>query len=361
MSIDLRINYPVLGHQAALLQDALRLTTLESLDAALVLPPFSGRTHDREIGARWLSRPEHPPVSPSRVFLGSGGHHSFIVCLLAAGLTGTAIAVEPVTYSGFLAVADLFNLQMTACDMDEHGLIPEALRAASRKNPSLRSVYLMPTVHNPLGTVMPTWRREEIITVARERDLLIIEDDAYGFLEPAPPPSFALLAPQHTFYFLSLSKPFSPGLKTAFLAVPERLVASTESAIRQTVSGASSLLAGLACRLIADGSLSRVILAKRADAIQRQKLAREILDGLAVRGHPSSYHLWLTLGSELIADEVCASLQLDGIETTPARLFVVDKTPSPNAFRVALGQERDMGRLAGALREVARRCKHVAG
>ena len=361
MRIDLRLNYPVLEEQAALLQNILRHTTAEVLTGGLILAPFGGRDADREVAAQWLSKPGYPSVSAERIFISGGGHHSLVVCLLAAQLTGAAIAVEPLTYSGFLALQDSFSLRMIACAADEHGLMPEALRAACRHDAGLRAVYLMPTVHNPLGTVMPAWRREEIIAVARERNLLIIEDDAYGFLEANPPPGFALLAPERTCYFLSLSKPFAPGVKTAFITVPERLAPAAEAAIRRTVSGASPLLAGLVSRLMTDGTLERVILAKRADAAHRQRLARGILDGVAVQGHPGSYHLWLTVGEAFSADAICEALERDGIDTTPAKLFAAGKTAVPNAFRIALGQERDEKRLTYALEEIARRCRAATG
>ncbi len=356
MNVDLRLNYPVLEEQAAVLNDALRRATADELDAGLVLAPFAGRDSDRATAARWLSSPGYPAVPPSRVFINCGGHHAMVVCLLAAELTGAAIAVEPLTYSGLLALREPFDLRMVPCEMDQHGMTAESLRAASRKDPALRAVYLMPTVHNPLGIVMPKSRREEIAAVARERDLLIIEDDAYGFLEADPPPSFALLAPERACYFLSMSKPFASGLKTAFLLVPDHLGSAMEVAIRRTVSGASPLLAGLVSRLIDDGELARIIRAKRADAARRQRLAREILQGLTVRAHPASYHLWLSLGPDRSADEICASLARDGIDTAPGRIFTPETACPPNALRLALGQERDETKLLAALREVARRC-----
>jgi DNA-binding transcriptional MocR family regulator len=44
-----------------------------------------------------------------------------------------------------------------------------------------QAVYLMPTLNNPTGVVMPLERRLELVEVCRAHDLVIIDDDAYGF------------------------------------------------------------------------------------------------------------------------------------------------------------------------------------
>jgi hypothetical protein len=71
----------------------------------------------------------------------------------------------------------------------------------------------MPTMHNPLGTVMSIADRERLVQLAERYDFLIIEDGAYAFLaEPAPKPLFTL-APQRTLYISGLSKSVASGLR----------------------------------------------------------------------------------------------------------------------------------------------------
>ncbi|MFE1817274.1 aminotransferase class I/II-fold pyridoxal phosphate-dependent enzyme, partial [Metapseudomonas otitidis] len=67
--------------------------------------------------------------------------------------------------------------------VDEHGLIPEALRAACLEHrPTL--LVCVTTHQNPTNSIMPHARREAIAAIAREFDLVIIDDDIYGFLAP---------------------------------------------------------------------------------------------------------------------------------------------------------------------------------
>src|SRR5690606_17491881 len=65
-------------------------------------------------------------------------------------------------------------------------------------------------------------RRDEIVEVARKRDLLLIEDDIYrvfGNDESLTP--LAELAPERTIHIASLSKALAPGLRLAFVLPPE--------------------------------------------------------------------------------------------------------------------------------------------
>ena len=81
--------------------------------------------------------------------------------------------------------------------------------------------------------------------MVREAGLWVIEDDAYAFLEAAPPAAFAALVPERTFYLSSLSKPFAPGLKAALLCVPSEFAPAVEHAGLLTSSGTSALFRGL--------------------------------------------------------------------------------------------------------------------
>jgi DNA-binding transcriptional MocR family regulator len=93
---------------------------------------------------------------------------------------------------------------------------PEVL--ASGEN--VKAVYLTPTVHNPLGTVMHPARRHALANVIRRRSLWLIEDAAYRFLEPDAPVPISWLVPERSFYIYSFTKPVALGLKVSYLAVP---------------------------------------------------------------------------------------------------------------------------------------------
>nr|VXZ87467.1 Uncharacterized HTH-type transcriptional regulator yjiR [Klebsiella pneumoniae] len=67
-------------------------------------------------------------------------------------------------------------------------------------------MYTMPTLHNPLGWVLNTGQRQALADLARQHDLLIIEDAAYARLVSRPPPPVVSYAPERTVYVTGFSK-----------------------------------------------------------------------------------------------------------------------------------------------------------
>ncbi len=95
--------------------------------------------------------------------------------------------------------------------IDGHGVVPEALAAACQRHRP-KAVYLTRTVHNPsIATVTPA-RRREIADVIGKANVTLIEDDAYGQLDPDAVP-IASLIPERSYLAASLSKCIVPGLR----------------------------------------------------------------------------------------------------------------------------------------------------
>jgi hypothetical protein len=90
-----------------------------------------------------------------------------------------------------------------------------------------------------------------------------------------------------------------------------------------------------------DGTVTRLEEQKRTDARDRQAVARDVLDGLEVIGHPSSYFLWLPLPGEARADQVAAALMRETISVSTAEPFTTTKNP-PHAIRLALPANDDV-------------------
>ena len=197
--IDLVWNFPLMPGQQEIWSRYLAAAFAESGTQPVESLRPSFRTVEpalRERAAAWLG------FATSRVWLTGGGHHGTLNALMASGLAGTRVIVEGNTYPGFLDQCWMTKTSIVACPVDEEGLIPEALRElCDRKRRELEPIhglFTMPTVQNPLGFVTPELRREQILEIAREFHLTIIEDDAYGFMEENAPPSYAVLAPERT-------------------------------------------------------------------------------------------------------------------------------------------------------------------
>ncbi|MFF7701494.1 aminotransferase-like domain-containing protein [Streptomyces lydicus] len=342
-AVDLEINFPVLPEQPALLAKSLEpLLRPDALAGALRAVGAAGTAAARQAAAAHLARGGWAP-DPGRLLFAGNGRQALAAALAALVPAGERLGVEALTYPVVKGIAARLGVTLVPLAMDEHGLMPGALRAAA----PLRAVYLQPTLHNPLGHTMPDSRRAELADVLAELDLYAIEDAIYGFLRDDLPP-FAAHAPERTFVVDSLSKRLAPGLSLGFLTVPAGRAQDAAAALRSGTWTASRFALEAATRWMADGTAAAVEEAKRGDAAARQRLVAERLAGFRVRADPHAYHCWWELPEPWRADTFVAAAARRGIAVTPAGAFAVGTGHAPNAVRLALASPSH-GALAEAL------------
>ena len=349
--IDLNFNYPSLPGQADLLRNALRQLALSGdLEALLRYQPHAGRLHERASVARHLSE-RGLNVPAEQVMIVSGAQHGLAVTLMTLLKPGDVIAADALTYPGFKTLAETLHLELLPIPVTDQGPDLPALEKLCRTR-SVRAVYAMPTLHNPLGWVMATEQREQLVSIARRHDLTIIEDAAYAFLAEDVPPPLATLAPERTVYVSGLSKNIATGLRVGFIAAPVPWVAAFERTIMATTWNTPGVMTAIACGWLDDGTVLKLEAQKRADAQARQALARNELAGLRIISHPSSYFIWLPLTDDARADQIAMALMREQVSVSPADPFAIS-THVPHAIRLALGSV-DMDSLRQALVKVKR-------
>ena len=333
--LDLNFNYPSLPGQADLLRTALRQLALSGdLEALLRYQPHAGRSHERAVVAGHLLN-RGLTVAPEQVLVVSGAQHGLAVTMMALLKPGDVIAVDALTYSGFKVLAETLHLEIVPIPVTPAGPDLDALHALCRKRP-VRAVYSMPTLHNPLGWVLDMAQREQLVAIAREHNLMIIEDAAYAFLAEDAPPPVATLAPERTVYVGGLSKSVATGLRVGFIAAPIEWMKVLERTIMATTWNVPGVMSAIAVAWIEDGTVAQLEAQKRQDAQARQRLAAQVLTGVHYVSHPSSYFLWLPLAEEVRADQVAMTLQRDNVSVSTAEPFAVS-AHVPHALRLALG------------------------
>ena len=333
--VDLNFNYPSLPDQGDALREALRqLAMAGDIDSHLRYQPHAGRLAERDIIARHLTC-QHFAPDAENVLIVNGAQHGLAVTVMGLLRPGDVVAVDALTYSGFKALAALYHLELAAIPCRPEGPDLQALQTLCQQR-RVRAVYTMPTLHNPLGWVLNTGQRQALADLARQHDLLIIEDAAYARLVSHPPRPVVSYAPERTVYVTGFSKNIATGLRVGVVISPPRYRPEIERAIRATTWNTPTLISSLICAWIEDGTVARFETQKRQDARQRQQVAREVLCGLPVVSHPDSYFVWLPLGEESRADRLANALMERRISVSTAEPFCVSAT-IPQALRIALG------------------------
>jgi DNA-binding transcriptional MocR family regulator len=311
--------------------------------------PHGGRPEHRGVAADWLRR-SGVPAEAQHTILTSGAQHAMAVALSTLTAPGDVVLCESVTYAGMRSLANHLHVRLQSVALDQEGIVPEALEDAALES-GARVLYCMPSVQNPTARVMSRKRRQEIVRVATRVNLLIVEDDAYGFLLEGQVP-ICQWAPERTFYLTSMSKSLVPGLRVGILRTPPGWVDRVTGAVFATTVMGTPLDMAAAATWIQDGTAERVIAWKRQEIKARQQLARAIL-GAVVTGVPESQHAWLQLPPAWASDDFVREAHQRSVIVTPAREFAVMRHDTPNAVRISLGPPSQREFLKKALTTLA--------
>ncbi len=350
--VDLSMNLPP-QPQGLNLAALLRETTaavLARTDPAVLMAyhPGAGSLAQRAAGAAWLA-PSLGEVAPERVMLCGGAQTALSALLALLARPGDAIVVEALTYPGLLAAAAQRGLRALPCPMDAEGLEPQALaRLCAAHRPA--AIICTPTVQNPTTATMSLSRREAIVAVAKAAGVTIIEDDAYGLLPATPLPALAKLWPQGVFHVATTAKCLSPGLRIAFVVAPEARVAATIDALHAIAQMPAPLMAAVATTWIREGSAAKVLDGVRREAVERRRLAADLLP--AALGGAESLHIWLNLPVGWSAGRMLEAARARGLSLVDAKAFRAPGV-TQEGVRLSLGAPSKAATLARALRDVA--------
>jgi 2-aminoadipate transaminase len=234
-------------------------------------------------------------VRPSQVLITNGSLQGLS---LIAGLLvepGDRVLVEGPTYDRALHITARHHGQPVVVPTDDEGLDPDALELPAA------FLYAIPTFQNPSGRTLSLERRQALATLARERKVLILEDDPYSLVryEGEPLPSlFELAGGEGVVYSFSFSKIVAPGLRVGYLVGSEELIGRLEALAIQTYLTPALLPQATAYEFVArgllDGNVERVVglLRERRDAMLAA-LESEMPAGSSWSRPQGGYFAWL--------------------------------------------------------------------
>jgi DNA-binding transcriptional MocR family regulator len=240
-------------------------------------------------------------VDPARIFITNGSLQGFV--FLAQRLAvGKRVLVERPTYDRPLKILRELGADIVGLQSDDEGVDPDALEAALKSGEKPAFVYLIPTFQNPSGRTLSEERRRRIAELAREHDVLVLEDDPYSLVrfEGEPLPSLFELSGGETAYSSSFSKTIAPGLRVGWFVLPEPLARELELAANGTYIGPVLLGQAAAHEFVSRGlfepNLERVreLIGRRRDAMLAA-LDRELPE-IRITRPEGGYFLWAELG-----------------------------------------------------------------
>ena len=167
---------------------------------------------------------------------------------------------------------------------------------------SAKFIYVIPDFNNPSGETMTLEEREEIVRIARELDVLIVEDSPYRELRYSGEQVKTIreLAPERTLHLGSFSKIFAPGFRLGWIIGPEPLLEQI-FVCKQCLDLCPPVLDQyLAAEFMGSGALDANLVKTIAEYRRRRDLMVSLLEKYMPSGVSWTYpegglFLWLTL------------------------------------------------------------------
>ena len=298
-------------------------------------------------------------ASPERIVATNGATSAMTVALMTAASPGDLVVTETLGHHALTMLLRHLGVHIAGLPLDAEGIRPDAFDRACREMP-VKALYTIPAGLSATAATMGPARRAEICEVARRHDVLILENDAWGPMEPDRAPPLAALAPERVFYFTGLSKCLMPGLRLGALVAPQAFVDAAAARHLATNWMATAIMAEIGARWLRDGTAETLLDWQRRAMARRNRIAAQALQGLAWHGNPHGLHVWLTLPDAVYDADFVAAAMRGGVAVAAGSMFAVDlASNAPNGVRICLGAppERDLGRacqIVGALaREAA--------
>jgi DNA-binding transcriptional MocR family regulator len=264
-------------------------------------------------------------VEPGRVVITSGSLQGFV--FLAEQLVrspGTRVLVEAPTYDRPIKILKRLGAEIVGVPMDEEGLVPDELPEGD-----FAFLYTIPTFQNPSGRTLTLQRRRRLVELARERGLLVLEDDPYGLVryEGEPLPSlFELAEKEGVAYASSFSKTVAPGVRVGYFVLPADLAQQIEALATSTYISPPYLTQATVYEFLRRGNfepnLARVsgLLKARRDAML-EALEKHMPEGATWSRPDGGYFIWLDLPEDAPS---LADAERAGVTFVPGTDFFAD-------------------------------------
>jgi 2-aminoadipate transaminase len=326
----------------AAIRDAMLWVTDTVGEAALNYGVNEGPGAARQILAERLSLLEDRPVDLPQIAVTNGCSPSIQLLFSQLVEPGDVVFMEDPGFSLGIRMARDLGIGLVAVPLDADGLdvhaLAEAVRDVRAGGRRPRMVYTVATFHNPTGVSMSLARRRQLVELAVEEDLLVVEDDAYRELwydEPPAPSLWRLAgdvagADEQVIRLGSFSKTLSPGLRCGWLTSgPGRVRQFAERGVLDS-AGCMSQFTSLVCaRLVQEGLYDANVdylrghYGARRDALVKG-LTEHLPAGCSFERPAGGLFLLVRLPEGLASGDLVAAGEANGVGFMEGTRFAVD-------------------------------------
>jgi 2-aminoadipate transaminase len=323
----------------------------ESTARALQYGPTEGMAVTVECIVEVMAE-EGTVVDPSEVIVTTGGQQVIDLVCKALIDPGDVIVAEAPTYPGAVPTFGAYQAEVVQIELDGDGMPIDELEgtldrlASEGRRPKF--IYTIPNFQNPAGVTMSLARRRRLVEVARERELLVLEDNPYGLLryEGEPLPTLYSLDAEAVgrggtsdlvIYLGTFSKILSPGLRLGWAVAPRPVLEKLNLGKQGADLCSSPVTQLFVAAYFKDGDW-RAYLERLKELYRRRRdtmleALEEHFSGKATWTKPQGgLFIWATLDGEVDTTDLLA--QSEGVAFVPGHAAYMDGRSGASSMRL---------------------------
>jgi DNA-binding transcriptional MocR family regulator len=280
-------------------------------------------------------------LSPEDIVITSGCVEAVMLALQATCRPGDTVAIGSPVYYTFLNSIQWIGLKVLEIpSTPREGMNLEVLSYAIRHNP-VHACIIISNFNNPLGSLMPDEKKQELVALLAKHNIPLIEDDVYGDLAFGPVRPTAVKAYDKKGLVLlcsSFSKTLAPGYRVGWI-VPGRFhekVGRLKALLN--IATASPTQLAIAEFLTNGGYDHHLRTIRRIYARQvaqvRDAVGRHFPRGTRVTRPEGGFVLWVEMPKEVDAFRLYEEALRKGISIAPGTIFTTTGDKFSNCIRL---------------------------
>lgn len=288
-------------------------------------------------------------ASADELIITVGAQHALYMVADLLMREGTRVAIEDPCYPDARNIFSCRTSQLVPFKVDAFGFtVDERLR-------NFDYVYTTPSHQCPTGVTMPLARRNELLRVANESNLVIIEDDfeSENSFEGSPIPALKSLdRSNRVIYIGSLSKSVAPGLRIGYIVAAPELIAELRALRRLMLRHPSTFIQRSLSLFISlghnDAQLKRLAMAQKERCAIVLAALNRYAPQCSVMPLSGGGSCWIRLPEGVEASALAERAARNGVLIEPGNVFFSSEKFDGNYIRLGY-QSIDSGRIEAGI------------
>ncbi|HLS52682.1 MAG TPA: PLP-dependent aminotransferase family protein [Tissierellaceae bacterium] len=311
---------------------------------AFLYPEVTGYEPLRESISKFLFINYKTRVNKDRILITSGGQQGLDIISKTLINQGDLILVENPTYLGALAAFESRGARVVGIPMMEDGIDVDLLESYVKKhNPKF--LYMMTNYQSPTTYSYSQEKKIKVIELANRYNFYIIEDDFLTDLSfncEMKTPLKSIDKNDKVIFIKSFSKIFMPGIRIAFVTVPNILFRDVIKAKHTTDVSSSGFLQRAFDQYLRTGYWKQHINKVKKVYKERYELITREIDRLKVYGinylpPKGGLSLWLSLPKHIDAIQLYQQCNEENLALVPGKVFFINDDLNTNHIRLSFG------------------------